>query len=287
VRWISVKVRPEAAGSKAPRSQYKEGKSEVTCVKPSSLLWILREETLVPERHLTRSPQGRLDSLTHVTEKAVNTLSQLVTIQSSVKRNEVGAAQRNEVAGGLLYCHSRLNSNTSKLLESSSFLYALVELLTEKGLLQLDELEERKREVAVRLLDSFLDRGMGVAMQADERDKYTFDETVEIDCENRVDLCKAACCRMSFALSQQDVEEGVIKWDLGRPYLIAQDSEGYCSHLDRESSCCRVRAQRPLPCRGYDCRQDNRVWLDFEKRIVNPDLEQLFADNNAQPTKAS
>ena len=203
----------------------------------------------------------------------VSTMTQLVTIQS---------VKRNEVAGGLLYCHSRLNSNTSKLLESASFLYALVELLTDKGLVELDELEEKKREVAERLLESFLDKGMGVAMQEDERDKYTFDETVEIDCESRVHLCKAACCRMSFALSQQDVEEGVIKWDLGRPYLIAQDSDGYCRHLDRTSNCCTVRDQRPLPCRGYDCRKDKRVWMDFEKRIVNPDLEQLFTENHSQ-----
>jgi len=195
-------------------------------------------------------------------------MQQLVTIQPSVKRQEV--------AGGLLYCHSRLNANTSKLLESASFLYALVELLTEKGLIQLEELEDKKREVAERLLESFLDKGMGVAMQEDVRDKYTFDETVEIDCQNRVHLCKAACCRMSFALSQQDVEEGVVKWDLGRPYLIAQDADGYCRHLDRKSSCCTIRDQRPLPCRGYDCRKDKRVWTDFEQMIINPDLDQLF-----------
>jgi Fe-S-cluster containining protein len=195
--------------------------------------------------------------------------------------------KRDEVAGGLLYCHSRLNSNTSKLLESASFLYALVELLADKGLVEIEELEEKKVEVAARLLDSYLDRGMGVAMQEDERDKYTFDETAEIDCESRVHLCKASCCRMSFALSQQDVEEGAIKWDLGRPYLIAQDSDGYCRHLDRESSCCTVREQRPLPCRGYDCRKDKRVWLDFENRIVNPDLEQLFSDNASKTPKAS
>lgn len=206
-------------------------------------------------------------------------MNQLVRIQPSVRRKEV--------AGGLLYCHSRLNANTSKLLESASFLYALVELLTEKGLVKLAELEDKKREVAERLLESFLDKGMGVAMQEDERDKYTFSETVEIDCESRVHLCKAACCRMSFALSQQDVEEGVIKWDLGRPYLIAQDADGYCRHLDRETSCCSVRDQRPLPCRGYDCRKDKRVWVDFEKRIVNPDLEQLFTGNHSQTTEAS
>ncbi len=204
-------------------------------------------------------------------------MTELVSIQPRVRRREI--------AGGLLYCHSRLNSNTSKLLESASFLYALIELLTEKGLLEIDELEDKKREVAKRLLESYLDRGMGVAMQESEQDKYNFAETVEIDCENRVHLCKAACCRMSFALSQQDVEEGVIKWDLGRPYLIAQDSDGYCRHLDRKSSCCTVRDQRPLPCRGYDCRNDKRVWLDFEKRIINPDLEELFNNGESQPAQ--
>jgi Fe-S-cluster containining protein len=81
---------------------------------------------------------------------------------------------------------------------------------------------------------------------------------------------------MGFALSQQDVEEGVIKWDLGRPYLIAQDADGYCRHLDRQAMRCTVRAQRPLPCRGYDCRRDKRIWSDFDNRIVNPDLDRLF-----------
>jgi len=206
-------------------------------------------------------------------------MTQLVNIQPRVNRNEI--------AGGLLYCHSRLNSNTSKLLESASFLYALIEVLAEKGLVRIDELEQKKQEVATRLLESYLDRGMGVAMQEDERDKYTFSETVNIDCASRVHLCHAACCRMSFALSQQDVEEGVVKWDLGRPYLIAQDSDGYCRHLDRESNSCTVRKQRPLPCRGYDCRQDKRVWVDFEKRIINPQLEELFQTTALEVTHAN
>jgi hypothetical protein len=197
-------------------------------------------------------------------------MAELVQLQSNVKRQEV--------VGGLLYCHSRLNANTARLLESASFLYALVELLAERGLVDLDELDAKKREVAGRLLDSFLDKGMGVAMQEDESDKYAFSGAVEIDCASRVHLCKAACCRMSFALSQQDVEEGAIKWDLGRPYLIAQDADGYCRHLDRSAKCCTVRDRRPLPCRGYDCRRDARVWLDFENCVVNPELEALFGE---------
>ena len=65
----------------------------------------------------------------------------------------ISRVNRSEIAGGLLYCHSRLNSNTTKLLESASFLYALIEVLEEKGLVRIDELEEKKREVATRLLD--------------------------------------------------------------------------------------------------------------------------------------
>ena len=58
---------------------------------------------------------------------------------------------RQEFAEGLLYTHSRLNANTSKTLESASFLYALVELLDEKGLISIEELDERKRAVGQRL----------------------------------------------------------------------------------------------------------------------------------------
>lgn len=193
---------------------------------------------------------------------------------------------RDEVTGGLLYCHSRLNANTSRLLESASFLYSLVELLAEKGLLEIAELDARKQAAATRLLDRFLDKGMGVAMQEDEQDKYSSTGTAEIDCENRIHLCKAACCRMSFALSQQDVEEDVIKWDLGRPYLIAQDADGYCRHLDRGTCRCTVREHRPLPCRGYDCRNDKRVWVDFEKKVVNPELDRLFVQAQTETKEA-
>jgi len=41
-------------------------------------------------------------------------------------------------------------------------------------------------------------------------------------------------------LSRQDVEEGVIRWEFGRPYLIAHGADGYCVHLDRESYRCTM-----------------------------------------------
>ena len=92
----------------------------------------------------------------------------------------------------------------------------------------------------------------------------------------RIHLCKAACCRLRFALSRQDVEEGVVQWDFSHPYFIASGEDGYCRHLDRGCMGCSIHAQRPVPCRAYDCRQDKRIWSDFERRIVSPELEKLF-----------
>lgn len=179
---------------------------------------------------------------------------------------------RQEVVDGLLYTHSRLNTTTSKTLEAASFLYALVEILHEKGLLTIKELDERKRIVGQRLAEQLREQGTGVALQNPEYDKYTFQSEAKIDCENRVHLCKAACCRLPFALSKQDVREGIVHWDLGQPYMIAHGEDGYCDHLERGTFHCKVREQRPVPCRAYDCRNEKRIWLDFEKMIINPEI---------------
>ncbi|HZO32398.1 MAG TPA: YkgJ family cysteine cluster protein [Chloroflexota bacterium] len=182
------------------------------------------------------------------------------------------ASLRQEVAEGLLYTHTRLNANTSKTLEAASFLYALIELLDERGLLSIEELDERKRVVGQRLAKQLNQQGLGVMLQDPEYDKYSFTDEVEIDCESRMPLCRAACCRLPFALSKHDIQEGVIRWDLGQPYLIAQGPDGYCGHLDRGEMRCTVREQRPVPCRAFDCRQNPHIWIDFERRIPNPDI---------------
>ena len=129
---------------------------------------------------------------------------------------------RKEVAEGLLYMHTRVADNTRKTVESASFIYALVELLSEKGLISIEELDQHKRVIAERLAKQNREKGMGVLLQEPEYDKYTYQSVVEIDCENRVHLCRAACCKLPFALSKQDVREGILHWDLGQPYVIAQ-----------------------------------------------------------------
>src|SRR5215813_8210947 len=148
--------------------------------------------------------------------------------------------RRQEVAEGLLYIHARLSENTSTTLEAASFLYSLIELLSEKGLLSIDELDDRKREVAKRLVKKNSEKGIGILLQEPEYDKYTFAGEAKIDCENRVQFCKAACCRLPFALSKQDIREGVVHWDLAQPYIIAQDKDGYCTHLERSCQRCTI-----------------------------------------------
>jgi DNA-binding MurR/RpiR family transcriptional regulator len=50
---------------------------------------------------------------------------------------------------------SSSNANTTKTLEASSFFNALIELLNEKGLLTIEELDKRKKQVAQRLVNGF------------------------------------------------------------------------------------------------------------------------------------
>jgi Fe-S-cluster containining protein len=51
-------------------------------------------------------------------------------------------------------------------------------------------------------------------------------------------------------------------------------------HLERGGCRCSIYAQRPVPCRAYDCRNDKRIWADFERRIPSPELERLFGGDS-------
>lgn len=181
---------------------------------------------------------------------------------------------RKSLAEGLLYTHRRLNANQRKTLEAASFLYALIELLNEKGLLTIEELDARQQSVIERLREQTRREGNGAVFQDPEYDKYDFPHGAQIDCAERVHLCKASCCRLPFALSKQDVCEGIVHWDFGQPYLIEHNAAGYCTHMAQGTCVCTIYVQRPVPCRGYDCRHDQRIWLDFAQMLPNPAIAQ-------------
>lgn len=187
-----------------------------------------------------------------------------------------------EMAAGISYTHSRITFNTRKTLESSSFLYALIELLGEKGILPISEVDERKKKVAQRLVRKFEESRIGLLYQDPEEDKYSFNKDPNIDCSSCLEDCKAVCCKLPFALSKQDVHEGIIRWEFGRPYLIAHDPEGYCVHMNRETYRCTAYENRPVPCRGFSCRNNEKwpVWKDFNNKELNPEFEQFVKESN-------
>jgi len=121
----------------------------------------------------------------------------------------------------------------------------------------------------------------GVRVQLDTGDdKYTV-TPADIPCAELLHLCHARCCSYSFSLSSADLDEGIIRWDYGQPYLIRQRaSDGYCVHNDATTRHCTVHHARPRVCREYDCRDDKRVWIDFANRIPAP-LDATTDDDSA------
>jgi len=78
------------------------------------------------------------------------------------------------------------------------------------------------------------------------------------------------------------VEDCAIRWESGRPYLIAHGADGYCVHPDRENYRCTVWEQRPVPCPGFDC-EDNekwKVWEDFVEMVINDGMIKQIDDSN-------
>lgn len=105
-------------------------------------------------------------------------------------------------------------------------------------------------------------------------DKYTVD-AVYIDCNSRIHKCKAACCRLQFALTRQDLTEaskmGIMLWNPELKYCISQTDNNYCCQSNQENYACKIYSYRPYKCRIYDCRSDKRIWKDYERMEVNPE----------------
>ncbi|MDB4963941.1 MAG: hypothetical protein JWP01_3940 [Myxococcales bacterium] len=102
-----------------------------------------------------------------------------------------------------------------------------------------------------------------------EVDKYEV-ESPEIDCASLMHLCKARCCRLSVALDFKDLDDG-LRWEYSRPYeLRRRADDGYCIYSEKGTHRCDCYDKRPSICRTYDCREDKRVWDDFEAKIPAP-----------------
>jgi Fe-S-cluster containining protein len=143
---------------------------------------------------------------------------------------------------------------------------ALVETLVAHGVLPQAEYERRRQRALdqqKQLLEEQPEVRFGEAV-----DKYALQDLPDIDCASILPVCKARCCTLNVFCSAQDLDERVVQWDYSRPYRIRKRDDGYCVHSDAETRRCGIYEKRPAICRTYDCRNDKRIWQDFDKRVL-------------------
>jgi Fe-S-cluster containining protein len=179
--------------------------------------------------------------------------------------DEPRALDERELSRGLRFLHVWTSRTREDAWKAMLGMHTLLELLVAKGVVTVDELEQQSQVTGPRVHEAFEADPLAPAM-GQVADKYTV-VSPDIDCAARLHLCQARCCTLRFALTAQDLDEGVVRWDYARPYYIASRPDGYCAHCHPESRACGVYRHRPAPCRSYDCRGDERIWRDFEARI--------------------
>ena len=182
--------------------------------------------------------------------------------------------KRADLEAGLRFVHQMEVQGRIEQSQLAAETSALVDLLIAKGVISAREFDERmqiSREAQLKR-----EEGNAYPMMGEGIDKYEV-ESPDIPCGELLHLCRAACCNLMFSLSLQDLEEGVVRWNYGAPYQIRQDAvSGKCVHFANGTGC-TVYDKRPVACRKYDCRQDTRIWEDFEKRIPAKNLISLAA----------
>lgn len=134
-----------------------------------------------------------------------------------------------------------------------------------------------------RLLDKIKASQSSVSLSTFRNKRELF--TPDIDCASRLPLCQSRCCSFTVSLSAEDVLEGRVPWQLHEPYVVARSpATGYCQCMNTAGQC-TVYDDRPGTCRVYDCANDPRVWIDFEKRIPAPMPAGVVSPNVAvEPT---
>lgn len=207
---------------------------------------------LTPRYDLVRLAAGELDAQTvHRTPATV-----------PAPRDETVEGDLN---GGLVFAHTLAMQTKFSTFDARVRLQATIEELVAQGALDLQKLEARQQQVREREAERW--NQQTVVRLSDNVDKYALTDLPRIDCASRLPLCKARCCSLTFHLSPQDLDERVVAWEYGRPYRIRHTAEGFCVHNDRGTCGCTVYTHRPAICRTYDCRNDKRIWQDFENRI--------------------
>jgi hypothetical protein len=171
-----------------------------------------------------------------------------------------------QVERGSLFTHTALSANAERLTEVETVLYGLLDVLVADGTVDEHAVIDAAAAVRAQLQERGETVAPGVALRVEADAAGT--SITPVDCAERMHVCHAVCCRLWFALTAEEVEGGVVKWDLGQPYHIRQNASGACVHNEATGSC-GVYADRPGVCKGYSCADDDRIWQDFERMELN------------------
>jgi len=189
-----------------------------------------------------------------------------------------------QVELGNLFAHSAMTEQAARVNEAAAVVNGLVGLLIQRGVVDADELLAVVDSVRTKTEKAGQSASLGVRVRTDA--EVPPNSGVDIDCEARLPLCRGACCSFHFPLTIDEIEDGPIKWDLGRPYYNRHNADGYCHKIDGETHGCTIYDDRPSVCRLYSCVEDGRIWKDFEARVPNTEwLDDHFARAERGPVE--
>lgn len=185
--------------------------------------------------------------------------------------NEGKSAPRAEVDVAVESVVKRLQEARFNEADLRARLKALVDSLVAVGALPPEEFERRRRAELTRELSRLKEHPLYRLDHAGV-DKYHLEGLPDIDCGAIIPICQARCCKLEVHLSSQDLDERQLHWNYAKPYALRQrEEDGYCVHSAEGTHACGAYEHRPATCRIYDCRDDERIWIDFEKRILAPE----------------
>ena len=89
------------------------------------------------------------------------------------------------------------------------------------------QISEEERQRIVSILNRMLEMGIGSIYGQEEEGL----PDAVFDCRSKIQECRAACCTLTFALTKDEVQKGIVKHDQEKPFFISRNKEGYCTHL--------------------------------------------------------
>lgn len=172
-----------------------------------------------------------------------------------------------QIERGNLFAHTNSSVHATRMNEIESFLYGTIDLLIQEGVLSEKNIQERVKQLQEEMQLKNETVHAGVALRIDPKEQPE-EKKEPINCTERIHLCKAVCCQLNFALNTEEIESGKVKWDMGRPYFIRQEKDCYCTHNNKDKGC-EIYEDRPKVCKDYTCKDDERIWTNFEKMELN------------------